>query len=123
MSGLPPLPSILRCLVFGLLIAMAVVRPALAFAEEAREIASIGGTQTESALAEHGHDHPPGQPGDDGDSDNRWHLSHCCGQQAAVLPRYELGVIAAPSREAIPPRAFAFVPAPLPAPFRPPIAA
>lgn len=120
MSGLPLLSSILRCLVFGLLIAMAVVRPALAFAEEAREIASIGGTQSESALGEHGHDHPPGQPGDDGD--NRWHLSHCCGQQAAVLPRYDLGVIAAPIREAIPPRAFAFVPAPLPAPFRPPIA-
>lgn len=122
MSGLPPLSSILRCLVFGLLMAMAVVRPALAFAEEARELTVIGGEQSALHLGEHGHDHPPGKPGEAGDSDNRWHLSHCCGQQAAMLPRFELRVLAPDTREAIPARAFAFVPAPLPAPFRPPIA-
>ena len=122
MSGLSPLSSILRCLVFGLLMAMAVVRPALAFAEEARELVAVDAAQSESSLGEHGHDHPPGKPGDADDGDNRWHLSHCCGQQAAVLPRYELAMVAPDTREAIPSRAFAFVPAPLPAPFRPPIA-
>ncbi|SFK51791.1 hypothetical protein [Lysobacter sp. cf310] len=122
MSGLPPLSSILRCLVFGLLMVMAVIRPALAFAEEAREIAAIDAAQTELSLGEHGHDHPPGQPGTADDGDNRWHLSHCCGPQAAMLPRYELRMLALETREPVPPRAFAFVPAPLPAPFRPPIA-
>ena len=122
MSGLPPLSSILRCLVFGLLMARAVLRPALAVAEEAREIATIDAAQSGASLGEHGHDHPPGQPGSGDDNDNRWHLSHCCGQQAAMLPAYELRMIAPDARAPIPPRAFAFVPAPLPVPFRPPIA-
>ncbi|KRA17430.1 MULTISPECIES: hypothetical protein [unclassified Lysobacter] len=121
MYGLPPLSSILRCLVFGLLMTMAVVRPALAFAEEAREIAALD-AQSESNLGEHGHDHPPGKPGAGDDNDNRWHLSHCCGQQAAMLPRYELRMLAPDARAPMPPRAFAFVPAPQPVPFRPPIA-
>ncbi|RDZ27393.1 hypothetical protein [Lysobacter silvisoli] len=120
MSALPPLSAVLRCLLFGLLIALAVVRPVLAFSDEALEL-----SHSMAAIDAQAQDHPPSEPGDDqqGDCDPRWHLSHCCGLQAALLPALAFAAPALPA-PAVQARAPGeFVPAPTATPFRPPISA
>ncbi len=124
MSAASALAIALRHLVFGVLIALMLVKPALSFATEIGELAPAAA----SALAhgQAGQDAPgtqaPVPHDEDGCGDSRWHLAHCCALQAALLPRVELGL--APLPAPMPPSraAVAFVPTPTAVPFRPPIA-
>jgi len=123
MPGPTALVNVLRYLVFGVLIAVMVVKPVLAFASEIAELAPAV-----AFAAEHGQGddarHADGQPQQDPDGcgDTRWHLSHCCAMQAALLPRIELGLLVPSPAQPLPGLATAFVPTPTVVPFRPPIA-
>jgi len=126
-----PVPSALvaalRMLLLGMLLAGFVLKPALAFAEEVHELTAHAAADT------HGHDHAFGEHAVDGDDgapddgktghdDDHWHLTHCCGQQAAVLPRMQFDLPAAATASPMATLSVAFAPTRLAAPFRPPIA-
>lgn len=125
MSASSALVRAFRLLVLGLLLAGIVIKPSVAIAEEMHELVS------HALVAGDGHTHEEGHaivqtPAPDGGQphdDNHFHLTHCCGQQAAVLPRLALTMALAPTASPIPLHVVAFVPAPRGAPFRPPIAA
>ncbi|HEY0505972.1 MAG TPA: hypothetical protein VGD42_21010 [Lysobacter sp.] len=126
-----PSPSALanafRLLLVGLLLCGVVLKPSLAIAEEMHELLA------HAAVAGDGHTHadahavetapsPPkgGQPPHD---DNHFHLTHCCGQQSAMLPRMDVALVFVHGDSPMPVQADSFAPAPHTAPFRPPIAA
>lgn len=122
MFGASALSSVLRLLVIGLLLTGIVLRPALAFAEEIHDLTAHAATASAADSGQQHHRAPaPGQ--DDPSDDGHWHLTHCCGQQAAVLPRLDLGLLVPVTASPIPATTVSFVPTPHPAPFRPPIAA
>ena len=126
MPAFPALAHLLRLTLLGLLLCGAVLKPSLAIAEEMHELLA------HAAVAGDGHAHadehdvaplagkPDGQAPHD---DSHFHLTHCCGQQAAVLPRLELTLAQVPADSPMPAQSIAFAPAPHTAPFRPPIAA
>lgn len=119
MSAPPTLAAVLRCLVFGVLIAVMLVKPALAFASEAGETAAAV-----AAHAGEAGDQAPTAPHDeDGCGDTSWHLSHCCAMQAALLPRIQLGLPAARAAAPWPAGAGRDALRPTANPFRPPIRA
>ncbi|MGH8080105.1 MAG: hypothetical protein ACREP7_05980 [Lysobacter sp.] len=122
MPGPSALVNVLRYLVFGVLIAVMVVKPVLAFAGEIGELAPDIATMAQHAdnHADRDADGQP-QPDPDGCGDSRWHLSHCCAMQAALLPRIELGLFVPSPAQPLPAHATAFVPSPIAGPFRPPI--
>ena len=116
---------VLRFVLLGLLLAGVALKPSLAIAEEMHELLS------HAVAAGDGHTHEDAHavqsdPSTDGQSphdDSHFHLTHCCGQQAAVLPRLDLVLSAPATASPIPAHAMAFRPAPHAAPFRPPIMA
>ncbi|HEY5805465.1 MAG TPA: hypothetical protein VIT90_17440 [Lysobacter sp.] len=128
MSTSSTLVAALRLLLLGLLMASFVLRPALAFAEEVHELTAHAAASTQT------HDHGPGihdgaaapddgKSGQPGHDDDHWHLSHCCGQQAAVLPRLQFDFLTGVYASPVETLSVAFAPTRLTAPFRPPIAA
>ncbi|HEY5802255.1 MAG TPA: hypothetical protein VIT90_00990 [Lysobacter sp.] len=125
MSASFSLVAALRLLLLGLLVASFMLKPALAFAEEVHELTA------HAAASVQAHDHGPGvhdgapapDDGQTGHDDGHWHLSHCCGQQAAVLPRLQFDFLAGVYASPIATLSVAFAPTRLTAPFRPPIAA
>jgi hypothetical protein len=125
MPGPSAIATAFRHLVFGVLIAVMLVKPALTFATEIGELAG-----PVAAMA-HAHDTAnTGAHADDGDGvdpdgcgDARWHLSHCCALQAALLPRFDVGLRVAGPAGPVPAVSTAFVPTPTAVPFRPPISA
>lgn len=124
MSGPFSLATAFRHLVFGVLIAVMLVKPALAFAVE------IGELSVAAPVAAHGHDagdRTAGSANDshdqDGCGDMQWHLSHCCALHAALLPRIEMRLLPLPPSQPSPAAATVFTPSPTAVPFRPPIAA
>ena len=121
MSAAPALAAVLRCLAFGVLIAVMLVKPALAFASEAGEPVAAA---LAAAHADPPADGAPAPPHDeDGCGDTSWHLSHCCAMQAALLPRIQFGLCAAPVGAALPAATGADARRPTANPFRPPIRA
>ncbi|MGJ7904626.1 hypothetical protein [Lysobacter sp. 1R34A] len=127
MPGPSAIATAFRYLVFGVLIAVMLVKPALTFATEIGELAG--------PVAAMAHEHAAGNPDadtgasaadradPDGCGDARWHLSHCCALQAALLPRFEVGLRVAGPAGPVPAVSTAFVPSPTAVPFRPPISA
>lgn len=116
--------KVLRLLMLALLLCGVVLKPSLAIAEGMHDLLAHAGAAAEGASYERaGVDDrgqaPSGQHADDG----HFHLTHCCGQQAAVLPRVQLAVAAAAVASPIPRFVVGFTPAPRAAPFRPPIQA
>lgn len=133
MPGLPSLAIALRYLAYGVLIAVMLVKPVLAFATEIGELAvpaaaahdhaqaspdRAADSATAQDLAETDPDHDP-----DGCGDSQWHLSHCCAMQAALMPRFHIGLSLASAAAPKPAAATSFVPSPTAVPFRPPICA
>jgi hypothetical protein len=122
----PALAHAFRLLLLGLLVCGVVMKPSLAIAEEMHELLS------HAAVAGDGHTHadahsvetspPPANDGQSPHDDNHFHLTHCCGQQAAVLPRMELALPVAHGDSPLPAQSIAFTAAPHTVPFRPPIA-
>lgn len=116
---------VLRLVLLGLLLAGVALKPSLAIAEEMHELLS------HAVMAGDGHTHEdahavqssPPSDGQGPHDDGHFHLTHCCGQQAAVLPRLDLVLSAPATVSPMPAHAMAFRPAPHAAPFRPPIAA
>lgn len=120
MPGPSALAPALRLLMLAVLLCGFVLKPALAFAEEIHELTA----HASATHGDHGLDHAPApDDGKSGHDDDGWHLSHCCGHQAAVLPRLDIAAFAATRAEPVPEHSVAFVPTRLTAPFRPPIAA
>lgn len=128
MSRVPaPFAQAFRLLLLGLLLCGVVLKPSLAIAEEMHELLS------HAAVAGDGHAHPDAHSievvppaGNDGSpphDDNHFHLTHCCGQQAAVLPRLNLVLPYTHADSPLPTRAIVFALPPQGNPFRPPIAA
>lgn len=127
MRSPPALANAFRLMLIGLLLCGVVLKPSLAIAEEMHELIA------HAAVAGDGHTHtdghsatvlvpmnaPDGQPPHD---DSHFHLTHCCGQQAAVLPRLDIALPPMQAGSPLPAQTIAFVPAPHLAPFRPPIA-
>lgn len=129
MPGPSAIATAFRYLVFGVLIAVMLVKPALTFATEIGELAG--------PVAAMAHEHGAGdldayadaytdasaeeRADPDGCGDARWHLSHCCALQAALLPRFEVGLRVAGPAGPVPAVSTAFVPTPTAVPFRPPI--
>ncbi len=150
MSGSSAIAAAVRLLLLGLLLASFTLQPSSAFAEEVHELVAHaaagnhghGHAVAEHAIAEHafgehaidGHasnaqggehaDDRPAAPGDgqSGHDDDHWHLTHCCGQQAAMLPRLQFDLATAVSASPVARLSAAFAPTRLAAPFRPPIA-
>lgn len=126
MPALPALVNALRLLLLGLLLCGVVLKPSLAIAEEMHEllahaaVAGDGHTHADAHAVE-GASPPPSAPQPHDDS--HFHLTHCCGQQAALLPRIDLPLPAASTASPLPVRQRSFAPAPYPVPLRPPIAA
>lgn len=126
MSASSALVRAFRLLVLGLLLAGIVLKPSLAIAEEMHELVSHALVAGDGHTHEEGHavvQVPAPEGGQPPHDDNHFHLTHCCGQQAAVLPRLALALAIAPAASPIPPHVVSFVPTPRGAPFRPPIAA
>jgi hypothetical protein len=127
MSVPSALAHALRLLLLGLLLCGVVLKPSLAIAEEMHELLA------HAAVAGDGHGHEdahavetataPTQGDPSPHDDSHFHLTHCCGQQAAVLPRLDVAVPLMHGDSPIPAQTIAFAPAPRAAPFRPPIAA
>lgn len=119
------LAPVLRLVLLGLLLAGVALKPSLAIAEEMHELLS------HAVVAGDGHTHEDAHAvrgdaptnGQNPHDDSHFHLTHCCGQQAAVLPRLDLLLSAPATVSPMPAHAMAFRPAPHAAPFRPPIAA
>ncbi len=127
MSASSALHAAARLLLLGLLLASFTLKPALAFAEEVHELVE------HAAAGSHGHGHafgehsvddrtPAPDDGKPGHDDDHWHLTHCCGQQAAMLPRLQFDLPTAVSDSPVAILSVAFAPTRLTAPFRPPIA-
>ncbi|SDW12007.1 hypothetical protein SAMN05421681_101176 [Lysobacter enzymogenes] len=113
------LTNVLRHLVFGVLIAVMLVKPVLAFAGEIGELDDL----VPNAALTFDAAHAGGLPDPDGCGDLQRHVSHCCAVQAALLPRIELGLLAPSPASPLPARATAFVAADPAQPLRPPIRA
>ncbi|MFD0321186.1 hypothetical protein [Lysobacter gummosus] len=92
MPGPSALATASRYLVFAVLIAVMLVKPVLAFASEAGELTPSAATALQHDSDRHADGQPQHDP--DGCGDSRWHLSHCCAMQAALLPRIDLGLLA-----------------------------
>lgn len=142
MPGLSSLAIALRYLAYGVLIAVMLIKPVLAFATEIGELAvpaaaahdhaqerpdrgnpdtpdtSAAASQTDLAQTDPANDHDP-----DGCGDTQWHLSHCCAMQAALMPRFHIGLPLLSAAAPKPAAATSFVPSPTAVPFRPPITA
>ncbi|MFK3647426.1 hypothetical protein ACI2IY_03180 [Lysobacter enzymogenes] len=117
MPGRSALTNVLRHLIFGVLIAVMLVKPVLAFAGEIGELADL------HPQAAHvvGNDAGAGIPDQDGCGARQCHVTHCCAMQAALLPRIELGLLAPSPASPLPARATALVAADPAQPLRPPI--
>ncbi len=117
----------LRLLILGLLMCGIVLKPSLAIAEELHELiahATVVGDGHTHVDAHEATTAPVQLPdGPAPHDDSHFHLTHCCGQQAAVLPRVVLALVAPHADAPLPIQAIAFVPAKYTAPFRPPIVA
>lgn len=115
--------TVLRLLMLALLLCGIVLKPSLAIAEEMHDLLA------HASVAADGHSHDAAPVADSGDAapgkgthdDGHFHLTHCCGQQAAVLPRLQLGVALAGTDSPVPRFVVDFTPASRAAPFRPPI--
>jgi hypothetical protein len=138
MPGLPSLAIALRYLAYGVLIAVMLIKPVLAFATEIGELAvpavavhdhaqarpdgaahtAPDLAQQDLAQADPATDHDP-----DGCGDTQWHLSHCCAMQAALMPRFHIGLPLLSAAAPKPAATTSFVPSPTAVPFRPPISA
>jgi hypothetical protein len=129
MPGLSSLAIALRYLAYGVLIAVMLIKPVLAFATEIGELAVPA-----AAAHDHGQDRPDGADASgaadvatdhdpDGCGDSRWHLSHCCAMQAALMPRFHIGLPLLSAAALKPAVTTSFVPNPTAVPFRPPISA
>lgn len=137
MSASSALHAAVRLLLLGLLLTSFTLKPALAFAEEVHELVA------HAAAGSHGHGHafgehavdghavdghadddrtPTPDDGKSGHDDDHWHLTHCCGQQAAMLPRMQFDLPTAVAASPVARLSVAFAPTRLTAPFRPPIA-
>ncbi|QSX73937.1 hypothetical protein HIV01_011970 [Lysobacter arenosi] len=127
MSASSALHAAVRLLLLGLLLASFTLKPALAFAEEVHELVA------HAAAGSHGHGHefgehdvddhaPAPDDGKSGHDDDHWHLTHCCGQQAAMLPRMQFDLPTTVAASPVATLSVAFAPTRLTAPFRPPIA-
>ncbi|ALN64809.1 hypothetical protein GLA29479_3958 [Lysobacter antibioticus] len=124
MPGPSAIAIAFRYLVFGVLIAVMLVKPTLTFATEIGELAGpVAALAHEHAGASAGDSAAPDSADPDGCGDARWHLSHCCALQAALLPRFEVGLLAPSAAGPVPAVSTAFVPTPTAVPFRPPISA
>lgn len=148
MPGLPALSIALRYLAYGVLIAVMLIKPALAFATEIGELAAPAAAATQDhrsadrygagpaadpAAPSHEHISPPpsdlaqadpaGERDPDGCGDTQWHLSHCCAMQAALMPLFVVGLSLADAAAPKPLASTSFVPNPTAVPFRPPITA
>lgn len=119
MSAPSAFAAALRYLVFGVLIAVMLVKPALAFASEAGEPAAA----VAAHAGEAGGEAPTAPHDEDGCGDASWHLSHCCAMQAALLPRIQLGLAAERAAAPLPAGAGSDAIRPTANPFRPPIRA
>lgn len=127
MPGPTAIATAFRYLVFGVLIAVMLVKPTLTFATEIGELAGPAAALAHEHAAATASDSvdpqltAPEHADPDGCGDARWHLSHCCALQAALLPRFEVGLRAPSTATAVPAVSIAFVPTPTAVPFRPPI--
>lgn len=119
MPGRSTLTNVLRHLVFGVLIAVMLVKPVLAFAGEIGELDDL----VPNAALVFDAAHAGGLPDQDGCGDLQRHVTHCCAMQAALLPRIELGLLAPSPASPLPARAAALVAADPAQPLRPPILA
>ena len=83
---------VLRLVLLGLLLAGVALKPSLAIAEEMHELLSHAVVAGDGHTHEDAHAVQSGAPSDGQGphDDNHSHLTHCCGQQAAVLPRLDL---------------------------------
>lgn len=147
MPGLSSLAIALRYLAYGVLIAVMLVKPVLAFATEIGELAvpsaaahdhardrpdhgnadtadtsDAATAQTDLAQTDHAVD-PATDHDPDGCGDSQWHLSHCCAMQAALMPRFQIGLPLLSAAAHKPAASTSFVPSPTAVPFRPPISA
>lgn len=118
-----------RLLLLGLLLGGIALKPSLAIAEEMHELlshaveAGDGHTHTDAHAVEFADESSaPSKSGSSPHDDSHFHLTHCCGQQAAVLPRLDLALAPVHAGSPLPLQLVAFAPAPHTAPFRPPIA-
>lgn len=150
MTGLPSLSIALRYLAYGVLIAVMLIKPALAFATEIGELAAPAAHDHPHAGGHAANGNEPSDPADpagsthneaapapidlaqadpaderdpDGCGDTQWHLSHCCAMQAALMPRFLIGLSVQGANAPKPLAVNAFVPKPTAVPFRPPITA
>jgi len=122
---------IVQCLILGLLLAGLAIKPALAASEELHDLVahaslSEGGSSHDDAS---GHD-ALDNDGTDNDTrggqpheDDHFHLTHCCGHQAAVPVRVHFELPVPHDASPLERERIAFAPEPRTAPFRPPIAA
>ncbi len=117
--------NVLRLLMLALLLCGIVLKPSLAIAEEMHDLlahasASVDGHSHEETAADDTGSTPSDKASQD---DSHFHLTHCCGQQAAMLPRLQLDVALAGTVSPVPRLVVDFTPAPRAVPFRPPIQA
>jgi len=117
---------IVQCLMLGLLLAGLAIKPALAASEELHDLVahaslSEGGSSHDDAASHDATDNGTrgGQPHDD----DHFHLTHCCGHQAAVPVRVHFELPVPHDASPLERERTAFAPEPRTAPFRPPIAA
>jgi len=119
---------IVQCLMLGLLLAGLAIKPALAASEELHDLVahaslSEGGSSHDDASDHDATDNDTrdgsGQPHDD----DHFHLTHCCGHQAAVPVRVHFELPVPHDASPLERERIAFAPEPRTAPFRPPIAA
>ena len=89
---LSALATAFRLLLLGLLLSGFVLKPALAFAEEVHELTAHAAEACDATTMRTPPVDRAPAPDDGGPphDDDHWHLTHCCGHQAAVLPRLEL---------------------------------
>lgn len=116
-----------RLMLLGLLLCGVVLKPSMAIAEEMHELLAHAAVAGDGHTHDEGHAVETSPPAADGDptphDDSHFHLTHCCGQQAAVLPRLDLALPWIHLDSPRPAQIVAFAPTPHAAPFRPPIAA
>ena len=122
MSALTSLPSVLRILMLGLLMAGVLMKPVIALAGELHEAGHVQSTDQDGHFQD-----DASVPVDPSDATNPWHalmhFSHCCGQAPALLPLMYLSSFAPVATEPLPQLSVEFQPAVHPVAFRPPISA
>jgi len=119
---------IFQCLMLGLLLAGLAIKPALAASEELHDLVAHASLSEGGSSHDDASDHDAtendtrdgsGQPHDD----DHFHLTHCCGHQAAVPVRVHFELPVPHDASPLECERIAFAPEPRTALFRPPIAA